>query len=213
MAPLGAVSHRYFILEIKRSSGLAGIIFHLRLEGKKGIRMSCIWLVLQRMNSVKYNLIVLKNEMESYVRIGGRGLKNLTYPYILSEWPLITSWRVDVSPLPTACYSTHGRHSQAAIRYQRDLSMCKTSRQVIKFPNFCLWILRLIINYAKSHFAVWSRYWNAHLVRFISMGLINTTATHSLSLYGLIQGRQGEKNRCPTVRNVYGFFFLKRKLV
>ena len=32
---------RYFILEIARSSGLAGIIFHLRLEGKKSIRMSC----------------------------------------------------------------------------------------------------------------------------------------------------------------------------
>ena len=25
---------------------------------------------------------MLKNEMESYVRIGGRGLKNLTYPYM-----------------------------------------------------------------------------------------------------------------------------------
>ena len=35
-------------------------------------------IVLQRMNSVKYNFIMLKNEMESYVR----GLKNLTYPYM-----------------------------------------------------------------------------------------------------------------------------------
>ena len=34
------------------------------------------------MNSVKYNFIMLKNEIESYVRIGGRGLKNLTYPYM-----------------------------------------------------------------------------------------------------------------------------------
>ena len=25
---------------------------------------------------------MLKNEMESYVRIGGKGLKNLTYPYM-----------------------------------------------------------------------------------------------------------------------------------
>ena len=47
---------------------------------------------------------MLKNEMESYVRIGGRGLKNLTYPYmgvgggvkncqnhpyVINEWPLI----------------------------------------------------------------------------------------------------------------------------
>ena len=45
---------------------------------------------------------MLKNEMESYVRVGGRGLKNLTYPYmgeggknvqnhpfIINEWPLI----------------------------------------------------------------------------------------------------------------------------
>ena len=45
---------------------------------------------------------MLKNEMESYVRIGGRGLKNLTYPYrgvgrakncqnypyVINEWPL-----------------------------------------------------------------------------------------------------------------------------
>ena len=65
-----------------RSSGLEGIIFHLRMEGKKRIRMSCFLLVLQRMNSVKYNFIMLKNEMESYVIIGGRGLKNLTYPYM-----------------------------------------------------------------------------------------------------------------------------------
>ena len=68
---------RYVILEIARSSGLAGIIFHLRLEGKKRISMSCFLLVLQRMNNVKYNFIMLKNEMESYVRIGRRGLKNL----------------------------------------------------------------------------------------------------------------------------------------
>ena len=36
---------RYFILEIARTSGLAGIIFHLRLEGKKRVRMSCFLLV------------------------------------------------------------------------------------------------------------------------------------------------------------------------
>ena len=46
---------------------------------------------------------MLKNEMESYVKIGGSGLKNLTYPYlvveeggkncqnnpyVINEWPL-----------------------------------------------------------------------------------------------------------------------------
>ena len=44
---------------------------------------------------------MLKNKMKSYVRIGGRGLKNLTYPYmgggfknyqkhpnVINEWPL-----------------------------------------------------------------------------------------------------------------------------
>ena len=44
---------------------------------------------------------MLKNKMESYVRIGGKGLKNLTYhymgvggvkncqnhPYVINEWP------------------------------------------------------------------------------------------------------------------------------
>ena len=54
------------------------------------------------MNSVKSNFIMLKNEMESYVRIR-EGLKNLTYaymgvggvkncqncPYVINEWPLI----------------------------------------------------------------------------------------------------------------------------
>ena len=50
---------------------------------------------------------MLKNEMESYVTIGGRGLKNLSYdymglggggvknrqnhPYVINEWSLITS--------------------------------------------------------------------------------------------------------------------------
>ena len=46
---------------------------------------------------------MLKNEMESYIRIGERGLKNLTFPYmgvgevkncqnrpyVINEWPLI----------------------------------------------------------------------------------------------------------------------------
>ena len=38
----------YYIIfvESARSSGLAGIIFNLRLEGKKRIRLSCFLLVL-----------------------------------------------------------------------------------------------------------------------------------------------------------------------
>ena len=67
--------------------------------------MSCFSLLLQIMNSVKYNFIMFKNEMESYVRIGKRGLKNFTYPYmgvgkrvkncqnhpyVINEWPLST---------------------------------------------------------------------------------------------------------------------------
>ena len=55
------------------------------------------------MNNVQYNYSMLKNEMESYVRIGDRGLKYLTYPlhgvrggskncqnhpYVINEWPL-----------------------------------------------------------------------------------------------------------------------------
>ena len=50
---------------------------------------------------------MLKNEMESYIRIRGRGLKNLTYPYmgvgevknlknhpyVINGWPLITYTR------------------------------------------------------------------------------------------------------------------------
>ena len=60
---------------------------------------------------------MLKNEMESYVRIGGRGLKNLTYPYmgaggikhyqkhpyVINEWSLrnllTTPKLYDSSPL------------------------------------------------------------------------------------------------------------------
>ena len=52
------------------------------LEGEKRIRMSSFLIVLQRMNSLKDNFIMLKIEMESYVRTGVRGLKNLTYPFM-----------------------------------------------------------------------------------------------------------------------------------
>ena len=64
------------MLEIARSSGLAGIIFHLRLEGKKRIRMSCFSVT----DPFLTTFFMLKNEMESYVRIGARGLKNLACP-------------------------------------------------------------------------------------------------------------------------------------
>ena len=45
---------------------------------KNCIRMSCFSITDPFFNM----LLLLKNEMESYVRIGGRGLKNLTYPYM-----------------------------------------------------------------------------------------------------------------------------------
>ena len=64
--------------------------------------MSCFLLVLQRMNSVKYSFIMLKNEMESDVGIGGgvwksyvllhggRGVKTCqNHPYVINEWPHI----------------------------------------------------------------------------------------------------------------------------
>ena len=84
---------RYFILEIRRSSGLAGIIFDLHLEDKKHIRMSCflpflLFLISRQTGSFNVTDPFLKTfsyvekEMDSYVRIGGRGLKNLTYPYM-----------------------------------------------------------------------------------------------------------------------------------
>ena len=70
-----------FIIEIARSSGLAGITFHLRLEGKKRFRMSCFFFnSITKMNSVKYNFIMLKNEMESYVRITGEELEKSYVP-------------------------------------------------------------------------------------------------------------------------------------
>ena len=79
--------------------------------------MSCFLLVLQRMNSVKYNkrialcmacfifnqyrTIYKKCRKKSYVRIGGRGFKNLrtltwgsgvnncqNHPYVINEWSL-----------------------------------------------------------------------------------------------------------------------------
>ena len=103
----------YFILEIARSCGLAGIIaIHLRLEGeKKLIVMSWFLLVLILCQTGSFSVtdtflhfIMFKKEMVSCVRIGGRGLKNLTYPYmgegiqncqnhpyVINEWPLTTS--------------------------------------------------------------------------------------------------------------------------
>ena len=47
----------------------------MRLEGKKRIGMSCFLLVLQRLDSLKYNFNVFKKEMESYIRKGGEGFK------------------------------------------------------------------------------------------------------------------------------------------
>ena len=45
-------------IKIARSSGLAGIIFHLHLEGKKLIRMSCFLFVLLVLIYVKLGVLV-----------------------------------------------------------------------------------------------------------------------------------------------------------
>ena len=80
-----------------RSSGLAGIIFHLRLEGKKCIRMSC-FSVTSYLTLFYYvekgNGILRKNRGEgfekSYVPLqGGRVVKNCqNHPYVINELPL-----------------------------------------------------------------------------------------------------------------------------
>ena len=57
---------QYFIIKMAQSSGLSRIIFPLCLKGKKLIRMSCFLLVLQRINSVKYNKRITLC-MESYI--------------------------------------------------------------------------------------------------------------------------------------------------
>ena len=65
--------------------------------------------------------------MESYVRIGGRGLKNLTYtymgvrgvkncqnhPYVINEWPLISIsvW---------SCATAKPRSQRSRVRYPAD---------------------------------------------------------------------------------------------
>ena len=77
---------------------MAGIIFHLRLEGKKRIRMSCFSVTDSFLTTVYYvekrNGILRKNRGEgfekSYVRLhGGRGVKNVqNHPYVINEWPL-----------------------------------------------------------------------------------------------------------------------------
>ena len=79
----------YFILEIARSSCLAWIIFHLRLEGKKRIRMSCFSVTDLFLTIFYYvekiNGILCKNRGQgfekSYVPIhGGRGGQKLPKP-------------------------------------------------------------------------------------------------------------------------------------
>ena len=93
-----------------RSSGLAGIIFHLRLEGEKRIRMICFFTCfdLRQTGSFsvtdpfltfyyveKGNGILRKNRgkgfEKSYVPLYGvRGIKNFqNHPYVINEWPLI----------------------------------------------------------------------------------------------------------------------------
>ena len=92
------IFRQYFILEISQSSGLAGITFHLHLEGKKRIRMSCFSVTDPFLTTSYYvekrNGILRKNRGEefekSYIPLhGGRGVKNFqNHPYVINEWPL-----------------------------------------------------------------------------------------------------------------------------
>ena len=88
-----------------RSSGLAGIIFNLHLEGKTRIRMSCSSVTdhfLTFYYVEKRNGILHKNR--------GKGLKNLTYPYmrvggiknhpyVINEWSLTRRCHQDLKQL------------------------------------------------------------------------------------------------------------------
>ena len=73
-----------------RSSGLAGIIFHLRLEGKKSTRMSCFFTCFDLRQtgsfSVTYPFLITFYYVEKRNGIlrknRGRSLKNLTHPYM-----------------------------------------------------------------------------------------------------------------------------------
>ena len=98
------------MLEITRPSGLAAIIFYLRLEGKKRIRMSCFLLALIYVKTGSFSVTdpflttfyyvekqngILRKNMEegfekSYVPLhGDRGSQNCqNHPYVINEWPL-----------------------------------------------------------------------------------------------------------------------------
>ena len=96
--------------------------------------MSCFLLVLQRLNSVKYNFyyiekrngILRKNKREgfekSYVPLnGGRGVKNCqNYPYVINECSLSCLIHVDVlwcrEPWFTQC--------EQSVDLQRYISVC-----------------------------------------------------------------------------------------
>ena len=90
------------MLEIAQSSGLPGIIFHLRLEGKKRIRISCFSITdpfIRKFYYVeKQNVILHKNRGEGFEKSyvpshGGRGVKNCqNHPYVIHEWPLTNSF-------------------------------------------------------------------------------------------------------------------------
>ena len=86
------------ILEIARSSGLAGIIFHLRLEGKKRIKLNCFNVTEPFLATFYYveirNGTLRENRGEEFEKFyvplnGGRGVKNCqNHPYVINEWPL-----------------------------------------------------------------------------------------------------------------------------
>ena len=69
---------------------MEGTIFHLRMEGKKRIRMSCSLLVLILRHTGSFSVtdpflttFYYTEKLNGILRKNrGRGLKNLTYPYM-----------------------------------------------------------------------------------------------------------------------------------
>ena len=81
----------------------AGIIFHLHLEGKKCIRMSCFSVTDPFLTTFYYvekqNEILRKSRGEGFEKsyMVVRGVKNCqNHPYIINEWPLKATSFIDL---------------------------------------------------------------------------------------------------------------------
>ena len=86
-------SKSIFILEIVRSSGLARIIFHLRLEGKKRIKMSgfsvtdpflTTFYYVEKQNGILCKNRGLKNLTCLYMEVGGSKITKIILTYLMN---------------------------------------------------------------------------------------------------------------------------------